>query len=137
MDRVARNLSSEGAGILVPTEQDGPPAQPPQQRAAGDQHIGEGAPRIEQRDDAHEGHDDEQPRDGWIEFQHQRDAEVGDEPEDGAFKNGAQALIAAEQQARIVEPELRERTDEQGHADQEQRQVVRKGGVGYGEAEAG
>ena len=137
MGRVAADLGGEGAGLVIPAQQDRPPAQPGEERAAGDQGVGECAPRVEQRDDADERHHDKEPGNRRIEFQHERDPEIGDQPERRAFQDGAEAQVAAQQQARIVESELCERADEQGHADEQQGEVLGERGVGDGDAEPG
>ncbi len=119
-------FGGEGAGVVVAAEEDGAAAEVGEERSAGEGGVGEGAPEVEEGDDAGEGEEGEKAGDGRVEFENERDAEVGGEPEGGAFENGVETLITAEEEAGIVEAELREGGDEEGDADEQERQVGRK-----------
>ena len=137
MRGIAHELGGELAGAFVPAEQRGPALQADAERGTRQTNIRQCAPKGEQGDDAETRDDREESRDGRIEFHHKRYAEVGGEPERRALENRAEVLVAAQEQAAVVEAELRKCADEQGDAEQEQRQVARKRGIGDGEAEAG
>ncbi len=138
MGGIAGDFAGERAGLVVPTEQDRAAAQAREQGSARDQRIRQRAPRVEQRTTtqtkaADEG---EQARDRRIEFQHKRHAEISGQPESRALEDRVEALVAAQQQARVVESELGEAArDEQRDAHQQQPQVAPERRIGHVDAD--
>ncbi len=127
MGGVGVEFGGEEPGLFVPAEDDGAAAEAGEEGRAGEDGVGEGAPEVEEDDDAGEGEESEEAGDGWVEFENQRDAEVGGEPEGGAFEDGVEALVAAKEQAGVVEAELGKGGDEEGDADEEERKVSPEG----------
>lgn len=119
-------FGGECAGIVVATEEDGAAAEVGEERSAGEDRVGEGAPEVQEDDDAGEGEQGEEAGDGRVEFEDERDAEIGGEPEGGAFEDGVEALITTEKESGVVETELREGGDEQRDADEQERKVGRE-----------
>jgi hypothetical protein len=116
---VGGDFGGEGLGFAIPAEEDDAAAEAREERAVGDDGVDEGSPGPDEGDDAEEGDDDEEAGDGRIEFEDEGNAEVGDEPEGGAFEDGVERLVAAQEEAGVVEAELGEGTDEEGDADEE------------------
>ena len=120
MRGVAPDFGGEGRGIGIPAKQEGSPAKSDEEVAAGDDGVDDGAPNVKEADDTAEGDDDEQAGDRWIEFEDERNAEVGEEPESGSLKDGVERLIAAQKEAGIVEAELGEGADQESDADEKE-----------------
>jgi len=136
MSRVALDFPGQGMGLVVPAEQNGAPSQPGQKGAVADDDMGQTAPRGEQDHHTKGGKDHKKPGDRRVEFEDERHAEIDGEPERGAFEDNVEALITPQQQTRVVEPKLGKGSDQERHADQQQRQILRELRVGHRDAEA-
>ena len=121
---VALEFGDEGGGVVVGTENEGAAADVAEERGVGDDGGGERAPEEKEGDDADERDDDEEARDRRVEFEDEGKAEVGEEPEGGALEDGVERLVAAQEEAGVVEAELREGADQQADAQEHQGEVA-------------
>ncbi len=136
MGWVAGDLVGECTRFVVPAEDDGAPPQARQDGCAREQDVDQRPPRVEQHHHCRKGEEHEQARDGRIELQHERQAEIGHQPDRGALQDRIEILVTTQEQARVVQSELHKRRHEQRDADQQQGQVARKRGIRHIQTDA-
>ena len=135
MSTAAADLFDERLGTLTPAEEGHASLETKEPRRAGDDPVEARAPDPEEDENANASEENEETRDGRVEFYDEGKGEVDDDPENGGTGEQIEGVLFAQQDAAIVESALRKRRDEETHADQQKREVAGVGGVGHRDAE--
>ena len=125
------DLPRQSLGLGGPAEQGRPlldEAAPPRR---GDNGVKHTAPQVEEQQRGNAGKHDEKARDRGIELQYEGNAQVGEKPEGGALEDDVERLVAAQEQAFVVEVEVRKGPDQKRRAQQQQRQIVAEARAGH------